>query len=221
MTRCKVCGITNVEDALIAVEAGADALGFIWVPETPRYLPAFESGESVPSLVPPFVSRVAVCRSLAEAPKGLVTHYDSLQYYEPSPELERWRGRVRLIAAFRVRDEASVERVLLSVEAFRPDAILLDAYHERQLGGAGVTFDWSLAVSVKRCTDLPIILAGGLNPENVGLAIAQVAPYAVDISSGVEATPGKKDPEKVRAFLRAVREADCVTIPFNDAGDTT
>ncbi len=208
MTRVKVCGITNSVDAQNAVFAGADALGFIWVPETPRYLPGFEQGESVPIGVPPFVSRVAVCRNANEAPETLGLLYDTLQYYDYTAEVEQWRGRVRLIQAFRVRNRASVDSLLCSVELKPPDAVLLDAYHEKQLGGAGVTFDWSLALEVKQKMGIPLILAGGLTPENVGTAIRQVRPYAVDISSGVEATPGKKDPSKIVAFFEAIREAD-------------
>ncbi len=207
-TRIKICGITNRSDALLAAECGADALGFIWVPDTPRYLPNAENGMEVPGVAPPYVSRVAVCRAVEEAPQTLGALYDTLQYYEATPALKEWRGRVRLVAAFRIRDAQSLEAMLRSVEAFRPDAVHLDAYHERSLGGSGVSFDWSLAALAKERTDLPIILAGGLNPENVAEAVRQASPYAVDVSSGVEATPGRKDARKVREFCRAVRAAD-------------
>jgi phosphoribosylanthranilate isomerase len=208
MTRAKICGITNLADAQWAVEQGASALGFIWVPDTPRFVPSHPEGEQVSLKVSPFVSRVAVCRTVNEAPPTLGTEYDTLQYYTATAQLREWVGRVRLVQAFRVRDRESVESMLREIEEFRPSAVLLDAYHEKHLGGAGVTFDWSLAVFAKERLEIPLILAGGLTPENVEQAIHQVQPYAVDVSSGVEATPGRKCPEKVCAFLRAVQSAN-------------
>ncbi len=208
MTRAKICGITNLTDARLATEQGASALGFIWVPETPRFVPSHPEAEQIAAQVSPFVSRVAVCRTVYEAPPTLGTEYDTLQYYTPTQQLEEWVGRVRLVQAFRVRDLESVESMLHEVEEFRPSAVLLDAYHEKHLGGAGVAFDWSLAVFAKERLEIPLILAGGLTAENVEQAIQQVQPYAVDVSSGVETEPGRKCPEKVRAFLQAVQRAN-------------
>jgi len=127
-----------------------------------------------------------------------------LQCYEGGlPDNDR---DLRLIKAFRVRDETS----LGEIERYRGQvhAIFLDSYHKDKLGGVGQTFNWNLAVEAKNLTDKPIILAGGLTPENVQDAIAKVKPYAVDVASGVEAEPGRKDHAKLKAFIRAVREYD-------------
>jgi len=203
VTRIKICGITNRADALAAAEAGADALGFIGVPESPRYVDTqqqFEISEDLPL----FVRRIVVVQRPEDAEEyGL----DYVQYYEDTP---LWHCAVAFreerIRAFRMRDEST----LREIEAYpeQVGAIHLDTYHKTMLGGSGETFDWSLAVRAKALTDRPIILAGGLTPDNVQDALEAVRPYGVDVSSGVEESPGVKDHAKVRAFVRAVREWD-------------
>lgn len=203
MTRIKICGITNRPDALAAAEAGADALGFIAVPGSPRFVDAqsyFEITENLPI----FIQCVGVFQRPGDEEDYMP---DYVQYYEDTPESSRASGMAwSRIRAFRMRDEST----LREIEAY-PDpvgAIQLDAYHKAMLGGSGETFDWSLAVRAKALTDRPVILAGGLTPDNVQDALEAVRPYAVDVSSGVESAPGVKDHAKVRAFVRAVREWD-------------
>lgn len=194
--RIKICGITNLEDALLAAELGADALGVIAVLGTPRYVtPATVA--AIRAALPPFLPLVVVAKT-AEQAAGYPG--DAFQLYE-GPLLENQRC-VRVV---RVRDDASLSAV--ATAAAEPvAAVHLDTYHEDALGGAGVAFDWGLAVVAKELLGgKPLILAGGLTPENIAEAITQVRPYAVDVSSGVEATPGTKDPGKLRAFIRAAR----------------
>ena len=203
MTRIKICGISNGLDAMAAASAGADALGFIAVPGSPRFVPP-EVYHEISAALPLFVKRVVVAHRPEDAEEYLgeyVQHYEDAVEGAPFRRGAQWR-----IKAFRMRGESS----LAEIEAY-PDpvgAILLDTYHKTMLGGSGETFDWSLAVRAKALTDRPIILAGGLTPENVKEALEAVRPYAVDVASGVEASPGVKDHAKIKAFVRAVREWD-------------
>ena len=203
MTRIKICGISNGLDALAAANAGADALGFIAVPGSPRFVPP-EVYHEISAALPLFVKRVVVAHRPEDAEEYLGEY---IQHYEdPVEDASFRRGAQWRIKAFRMRDESS----LAEIEAY-PDpvgAILLDTYHKTQLGGSGETFDWSLAVRAKTLTNRPIILAGGLTPGNVKEALEAVRPYAVDVASGVEASPGIKDHVKIKAFVRAVREWD-------------
>ena len=198
MTRIKICGLTNATDARIAVQLGADALGVIAISASPRYV----SPEAAPDIfreARPFVPVVVLKRRIDEA-VGYVSDY--VQYYEGSPGTIPYPLRV-----FRIRDKQS----LVELTEFQDCVcgIVLDAYHETALGGTGKTFDWSLAIQAKSLLpNTPIILAGGLNPDNVGEAIRMVRPYAVDVSSGVESEPGRKDHNKLRRFIAAVRETD-------------
>ena len=215
-TRVKICGITNEADARAAVEAGADALGFIRVPGTPRFV-SDAVLVRVAYAVRPFVSTVLVVRrpeDVGDYHTGYVQFYEGDDAGEPvcarKPEdalPAAWSGR--LIRAFRIGDESSLRDMETYPHRERVAAYHLDAYQESALGGSGQTFNWDLAVEAKRiAADKPIILAGGLTPDNVAEAITQVRPYAVDVSSGVEAAPGRKDHDKLRRFIRAVREAD-------------
>ena len=214
VTRIKICGITNEEDARAAVEAGADALGFIRVPGGPRYVPD-AALVRLAYVARPFVSTVLVVRAPAEA-ADLYANF--VQFYE-EPEVGPCGGDpdrifppgcpARFVRAFRIRDEQSLRELENYPHRGRVTAYLLDAFHPNTLGGAGQSFDRDLAVEAKRLAgDTPIVLAGGLTPENVGEAVARVRPYAVDVSSGVEAAPGRKDYGKLKAFVEAVREAD-------------
>ena len=183
--------------------AGADALGFIGVPGGPRFVDAQQFFEITENL-PIFVMRVVVVQRPEDAADYLA---DYVQHYEDTIDKSRFRrGASWRIKAFRMRDESTLAEI-----AAYPDpvgAILLDTYQHNKLGGSGETFNWELAARAKTLTDRPIILAGGLTPDNIQAALEAVRPYGVDVSSGLEASPGVKDPSKVRAFMRAVREWD-------------
>ena len=203
MTFIKICGITNAVDALEAAAAGADVLGFIGVPGGPRTLTPAIFAEISASL-PIFVKRVVVVQHPEDAEDYLsefVQHYD-----DPGVKTALRRGASWRIRAFRMRDESTLAEIAAYPDAV--GAILLDTYHRSQLGGSGETFDWDLAAQAKKLTDKPLILAGGLTPDNVKLALRAVRPYAVDVSSGVEESPGLKDHAKIKAFVQAVREFD-------------
>lgn len=203
MTRIKICGISNGLDAMAAADAGADALGFIAVPGSPRFLPP-EVYHEISAALPIFVKRVVVAHRPEDAEEYLAEY---VQHYEDTTDKSRFRrGAQWRIRAFRMRDESSLREIAAYPEAV--GAILLDTYHKVMLGGSGETFDWALAARAKALTDRSVILAGGLTPENVQDALEAVRPYAVDVSSGVEASPGVKDHAKIKAFIRAVREWD-------------
>lgn len=196
--RIKICGITSVADAVLTAALGADALGVIAVPGTPRYVSP-ETVAQIRAALPPYLPLVLVARDAQQA-QGYEASVDAFQLYE-GPLIPG----ARCVRVVRVRDEASLAAVAQA--ATEPvSAIHLDAYHEKALGGAGVVFDWRLAVAAKALLGgKPLILAGGLTPENIAAAIALVQPYAVDVSSGVEASPGKKDPKKLHDFIAAAR----------------
>jgi len=204
MVRVKICGITNLEDALMAAELGADALGFIFHPRSPRYV-APDAARQIIAGLPPFVLTVGVfVDEEAQTVRDLAARVglDWVQLHgQESPEYCRSLGR-RVIKGFRIQDEKSFK----SLAAYQgaAQAFLLDTYKKGQVGGTGATFDWRLAREAKKYG--PVILAGGLTPENAARAIEVAQPAAVDVATGVEATPGKKDPEKLRAFFAAVKK---------------
>jgi phosphoribosylanthranilate isomerase len=203
-TVVKICGITNVEDGMAAAEAGANAIGLMFYEKSPRNV-SLQTAAEISRQLPPFVIKVGVfvnpteelvSRAIMEC--GL----NVLQFHgEESPEFCQLFP-VMTIKAFRIKDEASLD----ALTDYPTDAWLLDAYVAGQLGGTGSKFNWDLAVAAKN-RGRPIFLAGGLTPENVAEAIRQVQPYAVDVSSGVESAPGKKNHEKVRAFIKAAKSA--------------
>jgi len=199
MVRVKICGITNAEDAMVSVMSGADALGFVFFRESPRYITP-DAAASIIRMLPPFVSTVGVfVNAPVERVREVVmraglTH--AQLHGEESPEDCRALGS-KAIKAFRVdkiSDLAPIEKYSSCASAF-----LLDAYSKTAFGGTGMTFNWDVAVEAKRYGR--IILAGGLTPENVADAVHRVQPYAVDTSSGVEAEKGRKDHHKVRMFI--------------------
>ncbi|MCZ6679548.1 MAG: phosphoribosylanthranilate isomerase [Candidatus Poribacteria bacterium] len=204
MTRIKICGITALDDALMAVEAGADALGFGFVPETPRYIEPDKAAAIIDRL-PPFITTVGLFVNANPVDIHAIAdlcHLSVIQLHgEEPPDFCQVLSR-RLIKAFRVKDESSLSRL----SDYHVSAYLLDTYVKGAMGGTGQVFDWSLAVKAKQYGR--IILAGGLNPDNVASAVQQVCPYGVDVSSGVEASPGRKEPSKVHAFIRAVRAVE-------------
>lgn len=204
--RVKICGITNIEDATVAVAAGADALGFVFVPGTKRAVTP-DRARGIIDTLPPFVARVGLfVNAGADEIASTIeqARLDTIQLHgEESMELAaRFRGRVRVLKAFRIRDAASLAVVPAYFEVC--DAVLLDAFESKAHGGTGTQFDWELADQI-RSIGKPVIIAGGLRPENVAEAVCRFVPFAVDVSSGVEASPGRKDPEKVRAFIRMAK----------------
>ncbi|HAW60161.1 MAG TPA: phosphoribosylanthranilate isomerase, partial [Actinobacteria bacterium] len=205
MVRVKICGITNIEDALLAVRLGADALGFV-LADSPRKADP-EMVREVSLLLPPFISRVGVFVDEDEAEVRKLASFcalDTLQFHgveSPSycKEFER-----KVIKALRVGVSSDL-RALSEYPAYGGvAAFLLDTFVEGKPGGTGETFDWAIAREAKKFGK-PIILSGGLDPDNVAQAIREVNPYAVDVSSGVESEPGKKDPEKMREFIRRAK----------------
>jgi phosphoribosylanthranilate isomerase len=203
MVKVKICGLTNLEDAEWAAKCGADALGFILSDKGPRYLQEDIASSIIPQL-PPFVSRVGVfVNEEAETIKRIADSckldYVQLHGDETPDYCDKLRDRVncKIIKAFRVKGPESLE----VMGNYSVDSIILDAWSLDAHGGCGVTFDWNLALDVG-CS---IILAGGLNPENVDEAVKQVNPFAVDVSSGVQFSARTKDPKKVLKFIRAAK----------------
>ncbi|HRQ72499.1 MAG TPA: phosphoribosylanthranilate isomerase [Phycisphaerales bacterium] len=205
-TRVKVCGIRDLDAALAAAEAGADAVGFVFVRGTPRFVAPDEAFE-IMSCLPPMVGTVAVLRDATldeflEIEQQCPTAWTQLHGSEPE-SLVRDCGP-GVIRAIRFRAD-TIERDLRRWDAVEEvDAILVDG----SAGGKGEAFDWRALAPLMRAVAKPVIIAGGLTPENVGEAIAACRPYAVDVSSGVESSPGVKDHAKIEAFCRAVRRAD-------------
>lgn len=204
MTRIKICGITNLEDALFCCEAGADALGFVFVKESPRWIEAEEAAKIILRL-PPFIATVGLFANQEEKEVRRILNVcplDMLQLHGEETPLycQRWSRRV--IKAFRIKDEESLGQMA----NYLVNAYLLDAYQKDALGGTGKTFNWNLALKAKSYGN--IVLAGGLTEENVAEAILKVRPYGVDVSSGVESLPGKKNKEKVKSFTEKVKRVD-------------
>lgn len=203
MTRVKICGITSVDDALAAIEAGADALGFNFAP-SPRQVTPAQAG-AIARALPPFLTKVAVVVDQELGPILDECPIDTVQFHG-SESPEKVAGcPLKRIKVIRLRGEQDLEA--LAAYQGIADAFLLDTYVEGVPGGTGATFPWELASAARR-NSCPVILAGGLTPGNVGEAIRRARPYAVDVSSGVEASPGKKDAAKLRAFIAAVRAAE-------------
>ncbi len=205
MTKIKICGITNLADAQLAVELGADALGFVFYHKSPRYIKVRDAA-NICNQLPPFVTKVGVFVDELEyeIEKALQDCLlTALQFHGEEPPGFCIKFPAQSIKAIRVRDENSLH----AAAEYDVDALLLDSYTETPTecrGGTGRTFDWSLAVKAREIGP-PIILSGGLTTVNVQEAIRKVRPYAVDVSSGVEREPGKKDPEKLRRFIELVK----------------
>ncbi len=200
--KVKICGNTNLADALAAVEAGADALGFIFYDRSPRHILVSDAAEIVRQL-PPFVMKVGV---FVNPPEELVLRATAecglnlLQFHgDEAPGFCTQFGLMSM-KAFRVRDAESLK----ALADYPTDAWLLDAWSPKATGGTGETFDWALAAEAVKL-GRPVFLAGGLTPENVAEAIRVVQPFGVDVASGVESVPGRKDHARLRAFIQAVR----------------
>jgi phosphoribosylanthranilate isomerase len=201
----KICGITNTPDALAAVDAGADALGFMFYDASPRHVSVRDAAEIIRQL-PPFTIKVGV---FVDASEDLVMRaiadcgLNMLQFHgHETPEYCTQFGLMSM-KAFRIRDAES----LRALPEYPTHAWLLDAFVADKLGGTGEKFNWDLALEARKL-GRPIFLAGGLTPANVADAVKLVQPYAVDVSSGVEAEPGKKDHAKVRAFIQAAKTVE-------------
>ncbi len=202
--RIKICGFTDPEQAKAAALMGANAIGIVFA-KSPRQVSP-EKAKQICLALPPFVQSVGVF--VNEKPEKIrqiasFCHLDLIQLHgDEDPEFCSSLG-LRVIKAFCIRDKQDIEKI--HPYEGRVQGVLLDAWSRDSRGGTGRTFDWSLAKQACQSLALPVILAGGLNPENVTQAIKLVRPYGVDTSSGVEESPGQKDPNKVQAFIGAVR----------------
>jgi phosphoribosylanthranilate isomerase len=210
--RVKICGVTRPEDLAVAVAAGADAVGFlVGVPSSPRNL-SLKRAEKLLGHVPIFVDSVVVT-----APQNIERLIEICESLKPTtiqihgkkqleaPEIRERIGDIHLIKTIYVNPAALGETTIKDSKIF--DAILLDSFTRGQYGGTGRIHDWKLSRKIREAIDpKPVILAGGLKPENVKEAIITVQPYAVDVASGVELRPGIKDPKKVRAFVENAKE---------------
>lgn len=203
MVRVKICGITSVEDALSACDAGADGLGFVFWRKSPRFIDT-ERAKAIVCSLPPFIKVVGV---FVDEEMDIILEtigkvgLDAVQLHGSEPP-EFCRGiNMSIIKTFRVKDEGITEELSM----YHVSAYLLDTYREGIPGGTGDTFNWDLAIKAKEYGR--IILAGGLTPDNVKDAVERVRPYGVDVSSGVEECTGKKDFNKVRKFIEKAKGA--------------
>jgi len=203
MTRVKICGITNWADAKVCADAGAAALGFNFYAKSPRAVSPAAAWDMILQL-PPFVAAVGVFvdwqpAAVSSLARALHLHAVQLHGNETADDVRKLAGNFSVIKAVRVKDDFRTDSLKKYSGAA---AVLLDGFRDGLLGGTGTTVDWTIAADAS--THLRIILAGGLTPENVSQAIITARPYAVDVASGVESKPGKKDPVRVRAFMDAV-----------------
>ena len=200
--KVKICGMTNLEDTLLAAESGADAIGFIFYNESPRSISQKEVKEIVAQL-PPFVETIGVFVNETSDKINRIAEQWRLTavqlHGDESPAFCR-RIKRRVVKAFRVKDAKSLK----GITGYAVSGFLLDSYNDGSRGGTGHIFDWNLALRAKK--QGPVILAGGLNQYNVYTAIHRVRPYGVDVCSGVEKSAGVKDPQKIREFVKAVRK---------------
>ena len=208
-TRIKICGITRPEDALAAASSGADAIGLVFYADSPRAVTVQEA-KDIAQVLPPFVTLVSlfvnapaetISDVLSQVPVGLIQFHG-----DEDNRFCRGFGRP-WIKALRVRDSMNVAKEAAALSG--ATGVLLDAWQEGVPGGTGRTFDWAL---VNEQLPLPVVLAGGLDEVNVGDAIGGLRPWAVDVSGGVESSPGIKDAEKIQRFVAAVRAADQKTL---------
>lgn len=204
VVRSKICGITRLEDARVAVAAGADAIGFVFYAKSPRAV-TIEQAQAIIAQLPPFVTTVGL---FVDMPREQLSQLlqqvplDLLQFHGDET-LAQCEGFARpYIKALRVQPGDDIASQVAAYTS--ASGVLLDTFVSGVPGGTGQAFDWSL---VPQGLEMPIILAGGLTPDNVEAAIRQVRPYAVDVSGGVEASKGIKDSSKVQAFVHAVRSA--------------
>ncbi|OQY24250.1 MAG: N-(5'-phosphoribosyl)anthranilate isomerase [Desulfobacteraceae bacterium 4572_35.2] len=195
--RVKVCGITTIEDALHAIASGADALGFVFYQKSPRYVSP-EQAALIITQLPPFVSVVGLfVNETSQSIRTIIDRcrLDIVQLHgDETPSQCQYDG-VKVVKALRIRSQ----QCLVGLEDYPVSALLLDAWVDGAYGGTGELGSWGLAAQAAQ--NFPVILAGGLTPDNVSAAIAAVKPYAVDVSSGVERSLGHKDPRLVQSFI--------------------
>lgn len=199
----KICGITNLDDALHASASGADALGFVFYPGSPRYIVPDQAQHIIAEL-PPIITTVGLFVNESPARIRQTVEFcglNTVQLHGDEEPDQCCYAPCRVIKALRLRPGMDDR----AFSAYQVSALLLDAYVPDKLGGTGQRCDWDRAKEI--ASRHRVILAGGLTPENVTEAIRQVRPYAVDVSSGVEKQPGQKDPEKVANFIRMARES--------------
>lgn len=204
MTRIKICGITNKTDAVGAASLGVDMLGFVFYKKSKRYVePA--AAEDIINELPPGIGKAGV---FVDEDKDEVLRIavdaglDILQFHgNESPEYcEYFRDKYRTVKAFRLKDKNDLKKV----NDYKTDFYMFDTYKGDTIGGTGETFDWNLLKDFEILR--PVFISGGLTPDNVDRAIRELAPYGVDVSTGVEAAPGKKDIDKIKRFVENVRK---------------
>ncbi len=198
-TRVKICGITRVEDARAAIESGADALGLVFYAKSPRYVELSTAADIVRT-VGPFVTVVglfvnAAVEQVREAINAV--GLDLLQFHGDEDEAYCAQFDMPYLKAVRMSPDLAIRDIVREYPSAR--GFLFDAWHKNKYGGTGETFDWERLSEV---TDIPFVLAGGLTPENIEEAIAKVQPYAVDVSGGVEVSPGVKSPQLIEQFIK-------------------
>ncbi len=205
-TRIKICGLRDEASVEVAVACGADAVGFVLVPESPRYIEPERAAELM-CMLPPLVTAVGVIQNLS------VDEFCDLEQRFPAPLMQLHGTESAktveacgpgVVKGFRFDATTIVDELARWDEIDEVDAMLIDG----SAGGAGIAFDWTQLKPLLEPIRTPIIVAGGLSPDNVADAIREIRPYAVDVSSGVEIAPGVKDPHRIEAFCRAVRDAD-------------
>ncbi|GAX62718.1 N-(5'-phosphoribosyl)anthranilate isomerase [Candidatus Scalindua japonica] len=201
MTKIKICGIKSLNDAISAVDYGADAIGFVFAKSIRKV--SKERARSIIRKLPPFVTTVGLfvnetADNMEAAFRFCGLNAIQLHGNEPPETLNRLKDIIT-IKAFRIQNE----RDITPIKKYKPKAILLDGYSKNQMGGTGICFDWNIVEKLK--TSIPIIVAGGLSHLNVAEAIKIVQPYGVDVSSGVENMPGKKDKKLIKKFIDAVK----------------
>ena len=201
-TRVKICGITRVEDGVAAAHAGADAIGLVFHAASPRNV-APAQAEAIRRALPPFVSVVGLFVNAAtEIVREVLAkvRLDALQFHGDEPAADCGRFGIPYIKAIRMRDDVNLHQAAATYD--NAQALLLDTYEPERAGGTGRRFDWT---RVPHDLPKPVILAGGLTPENLAHAIALVRPYAADVSGGVESAPGIKEAAKIAAFIKQAR----------------
>ena len=212
MTRVKICGVTTPGDVRMAAAAGANAIGLNFYPKSPRYVPPADAAPLLRA-VPPFVDAAGVFVGLKIRQISAIAYQLGLgtiqTFADPDDRDDPYP--FRFVAAFRVKDQAGLNDIIRYLDRCRdggrfPAAVLVDAHVEGQLGGTGKAAPWNLLADFR--PNVPLILAGGLTPDNVAEAIRIVRPWAVDVASGVETSPGRKDPDKVRLFIDQARNAE-------------
>ncbi len=200
-TRAKICGITSIKDALTAVTCGADAIGLVFYKPSPRYV-SVALAKDIAEALPPFVSVVGLFVNASKNEVNAVlsnVNVDVLQFHGDESEAECMQYSLPYLKAIRVKQDTNLIQYAQTFSSAK--ALLLDTYSDNAVGGTGQVFDWSL---IPQDFPMPIILAGGLTEHNIGKAVKQVQPYAVDVSGGVEKSKGIKDPKKVAAFISAI-----------------